>query len=169
MHKALVAALMLVAVPLAVAWAVSGTRERPDRRPRARVGLLSLVAVGVLTAACASSAKHSVPASPSRQDKAQIAGALRTIDVGCATGRRVGDRRPPRRVVSSARTLVGLARRYPRQRFRLEAGGEEGNMLSVLLVARDEARRCSPPAVAVIDRALPPRIRAALPAPHQPR
>jgi len=37
-------------------------------------------------------------------------------------------------------------------------------MLSVLLIARSEARRCSPAAVRMIDRALPPRVRAALPA-----
>jgi len=149
---------------------------RPRRRwwaarnpPACWLAGLALVTVAVLTAGCASSAKHSTPAAPIGQDKAQIAGALQTIDVGCATGRGVGERRAPRGVASAARTLVGLARRYPRQRFRLEAGGEEGNMLSVLLVARDAARRCSPPAVAVIDRALPPRIRAALPAPSQPR
>jgi len=137
--------------------------------PARRLAVVSLVAVAALTAACASSAKHSAPATPSRQDKEQIDGALRTIDVGCRTRRGIADRRRGGRVVSAAKTLVGLARRYPRQRFRLEDGGEEGNMLSVLLVARDEARRCSPPAVAVIDRALPPHIRAALPAPDRRR
>lgn len=58
-----------------------------------------------------------------------------------------------------ARSFVRLYRGYPDARFRI--GDEGAGMLSVLLVARVDLRACSPPAAAVLDRALPARFRAA--------
>lgn len=58
--------------------------------------------------------------------------------------------------------LLALARRHPTARFTLAPGGEEGRMLSVLLVARYQQRLCQGPALTALDDALPARIRQAL-------
>lgn len=89
-----------------------------------------------------------------------IHGGLDTIARTCRQGRR-GPRSG--RAPAVAERLVALSRRYPRARFSIEPGGERGSMLSVLLVARAELVPCSAAGVAAIDRALPRRIRRALP------
>lgn len=135
-------------------------RHDPARR---RLAAVCLVSTAVL-AGCGGGASPTGAAGPGASDQARIAAALRVVAQGCSTPARAGDRARQVAVTAAARTLVGFQRRYPDQRFRLEAGGEEGRMLSVLLVARYEARRCAP-IVRVIDRALPVRVRAALPPP----
>lgn len=84
--------------------------------------------------------------------------ALDTAARACSRGARPRDRATASRAVAG---LVRLSRTYPTQRFRLQSGGEEGNMLAVLLVARSELS-CAPRITDIIDRALPPRVRAAV-------
>lgn len=56
-------------------------------------------------------------------------------------------------------TILDFARRYPEGRFAVD--DETGSVLSLLLVARDAVRTCSPSAARRVDGALPLNLRDA--------
>lgn len=75
----------------------------------------------------------------------------------CAPGRS-----DPRRAAAATTRFLELYRRYPADRYRMKIDDESGNMLSAILVLRDELSRCSPRPAARIDTILPEQARRAL-------
>lgn len=135
--------------------------EPTTRIARRRLALgLSL---GVFTVAIAGGVAGAFEDGPARQlmprQVERIEADLHEIGRVCVAKARTrptaGDQRLLGRI---ARTFVRLYRDYPDARFRIDDEG--AGMLSVLLVARVDLRACSPPAAAILDRALPTRFRA---------
>lgn len=82
---------------------------------------------------------------------------LHDLDRWCKPGAGAGARRQLER---DAGVIVSFAGRFPNSRFPIH--DEFGTPLSLLLVARNELRVCSPAAAAIADRALPSKIREKL-------
>lgn len=149
--------------------------ERPSRAAAARGrprtagsagrlgGVAAAAVVALVLAACGGGtpARRATSSGPSVAERRAVHDGLDRIGRACSrrslAARRAAAREVPR--------LLALARRYPRQRFTLEPGGESGTALGVLLVARAELLRCAPAAARAIDAALPPGVRRALPPP----
>lgn len=123
-----------------------------------------LLAAGL--AACGSGARGGSPAGraaapgPTASERQAIHAELERVTRACSAK---GRGRAGGATTKDVERLLAFRRRYPAQRFALEAGGETGTMLSVLLIARAALVRCSPAGVEAIDRVLPARIRNALP------
>ena len=71
-------------------------------------------------------------------------------------------RSDPRRVTGTTTRFLDLYRRYPADRYRMKIDDEWGDMLSAILVLRDELSTCAPRQAARIDRVLPEQVRRAL-------
>ena len=90
--------------------------------------------------------------------------ALHDIGDKCAPEFDTGVRR---RLSAETDVILDFARRYPVARFRIH--DETGSALSLLLVARNELRECSPADAVRVDRALPPDVlRGLVPLPAAP-
>lgn len=94
-------------------------------------------------------------AAPTAAEVRRIHAALHAVGATCARGRL--DARDRRRLVVAARLFARFAGTYPRVAFRVD--GEDAGAISLLLVAREAVRGCWPPAAAIVDRALPAKLR----------
>lgn len=135
------------------------------KRTPGRRGAFAIVALlSVALAAACGAGGGSTPARPQAGRPVPPGDLLRIRRDLALTGRACARPRPTaqaKRAPAATRELVWFARRYPTQRFKLEGGGEDARMLSVLLVARSELG-CAPRLVRAIDRALPATVRRAV-------
>lgn len=154
---------------------VEGPHGAGWQRPRGLRGRVALIATALLigVSACGGRSPQSSPGrgatarqassgGPTGGEKRAISAALTVSASACRKGA-PASYRGQGRVGSAVATLVRFYRKYPTQAFQIpEAGAESAHMLSVVLVARSELRRCAPRAVTIIDKALPADVRSAV-------
>ena len=137
---------------------------KPQLNKGAYGSALALLAVATL-AACGGAGKPAEPRQPApdrraalpAQDARYVHRTFHRLRRFCAPGRL-----ERRRVAATTTRFLEFYRRYPADRYRMKIDDEWGNMLSAILVLRDELSRCSPRAAARIDPVLPEKVRRAL-------